>query len=117
MKADPVRGRSAPVQWRVTRLALLALTVGLFAASGGGRAGAEAGSDDAPEDRLAQRLIEGIPPRERIALYPLWGESQDIPKEDAKSLYDRILAAIYRASAGRHGVFGRNQDDAIWEAW
>ena len=117
MMADPVRGHSDPVWWRVTGLALLALTVGLFAAPGGVARGQEAGSGGAPEDRLAQRLIEGIPPQERIALYPLWGESQDIPKEDAKSLYDRILAAIYRASAGRHGVFGRNQDDAIWEAW
>ena len=115
MKAGSIRGRPGTAHRQLAGLVLLATAAGLSIVADRA-AGQEAGGG-VPEDRLAQQLIEGIPPRERIALYPLWGESQDIPKEDAKPLYDRILAAIYRASEGRHGVFGRNQDDAIWEAW
>ena len=115
MKPGSIHGRRAPVRRRLAGLALLASAVGLSAVPAG-TAGQE-GDGGAPEDRLARELIQGIPLGESIALYPLWGESRDIPKEDAKPLYDRILAALYRASEGRHRVFGRNQGDAIWEAW
>ena len=115
MKAGSIRGRPGTVHRQLAGLALLASAAGLSIVADRA-AGQEAGGDT-PEDRLAHALIQGIPDGERIALHPLWGESRDIPEEDAKPIYDRILEAIYRASEGRHEVFGRNQREDIWADW
>ena len=81
MKAGSIRGRPGTVHRQLAGLALLASAAGLSIVADRA-AGQEAGGD-APEDRLAHALIQGIPDGERIALHPLWGESRDIPEEDA----------------------------------
>ena len=110
MKAASFGRRVSPPGRR--RLAGLALAAGLFALPGGAAGQGAAGA--APEDRLAHELVGRIPEGKHIALYPLWGESWDVPEEDARPIYNRILESIYRASGNRHGVFGRDQREDIW---
>ena len=115
MKAGSIGRRAAPVRGWIAGLALAAGLLSLPGAAAGQGAGG-----DAPENRLAHELVRGIPEGKRIALYPLWGEfagpgePQDVPKEDARLIYPRILEAIYRASGDRHEVFGRDRREDLW---
>ena len=116
MKAGSSGRRAVPVRGRIAGLVLAA---GLLSLPGAA-AGQGAGAAPAPENPLAHELVRGIPEGKRIALYPLWGEfagpgePQDIPETDARPLYHRILEAIYRASGGRHEVFGRDRREDLW---
>jgi len=65
---------------------------------------------------LSSTLLEPIPASKRIAVRPFLEEETGLPQTAADRLYDRLVASLFAASAGRHDFVEREQLKAIFDS-
>ena len=105
--ARPLRGR----------LGVLAVALALCLAGHGAAAQDREAEYKKSVVDLAREVINGIPKDEKIALIPFQGPITNLPKGEARKLYNDINFAMFKASNRRHIITPRNEDyDKIWEA-